>query len=170
MKMLTNRVLVVNQNYEPLIVTSVKRAIVMMYLGKATVVESRNGRRIRAVSRAFEEPSIVRLDFYARVPYRQVMLNRKNVIKRDGGRCQYCGTSSGVMTVDHVVPKLRGGGDIWENLVCACDRCNNRKGNRTPDQAGMRLLSSPRKPSHLTFIRQSIGKGDEVWNKYLFFD
>lgn len=169
MKMLTNRVLVVNQNYEPLIVTSVKRAIVMMYLGKATVVETRNGRKIRSVSRAFEEPSIVRLEFYARVPYRQVMLNRKNVIKRDGGRCQYCGTTSGVMTVDHVVPKLRGGGDVWENLVCACDRCNNKKGNRTPEQAGMRLLNRPRKPSHLTFIRQSIGKGDEVWNKYLFF-
>lgn len=166
--MLSNRVLVVNQNYEPLIVTSVRRAIIMMYLGKASLVESRNGHKIRSVSRALDVPSIVRLELYTRVPFRQVMLNRKNIIKRDGGRCQYCGTSVGTMTVDHVIPKLRGGDDKWENLVCACDRCNNKKGNRTPEEAGMKLRNRPRRPSHLTFIRQSLGKGDEVWKKYLF--
>jgi 5-methylcytosine-specific restriction endonuclease McrA len=166
--MLTDHVLVVNQNYEPLLTTSVRRAIVMVFLGKAQMVESRDGRKLRSVSRAFDEPSIVRLDVYARVPHKQVMLNRRNVIKRDGGVCQYCGTTTGNMTVDHVIPRLRKGGDIWENLVCACDRCNNRKGNHTPEEAGMSLLNKPRRPSNLTFIRQLISTGDEVWKKYLF--
>jgi 5-methylcytosine-specific restriction endonuclease McrA len=166
--MLSDNVLIVNQNYEPLITTSVKRAIVLVFLGKAQLVEARRGRTIRSVSRVFPEPSIVRLEVYARVPYKQVMLNRKNILKRDGGVCQYCGTATGVMTVDHVIPRLRGGGDNWENLVCACDRCNNKKGDRTPEQAGMRLLRRPRRPSHLAFIRQLVNKGDEVWKKYLF--
>jgi 5-methylcytosine-specific restriction endonuclease McrA len=166
--MLSDNVLIVNQNYEPLITTSVKRAIVLVFLGKASMVEARRGRTVRSVSRVFEEPSIVRLEVYARVPQKQVMLNRKNIIKRDGGVCQYCGTTSGVMTVDHVIPKLRRGGDNWENLVCACDKCNNKKGNRLPEEAGMRLRSKPRRPSNLTFIRQLVTKGDEVWKKYLF--
>ncbi len=166
--MLSDPVLVVNQNYEPLITTSVKRAIVMVYMGKASMVEARRGRKIRSISRAIDEPSIVRLELYTRVPYRQVMLNRKNVIRRDNGVCQYCGSTTGNMTVDHVIPKLRGGGDTWENLVCACERCNNKKGNRTPEEAGLPLINRPRKPSHLTFIRQLVRKGDEVWKKYLF--
>ncbi len=166
--MLSDPVLVVNQNYEPLITTSVKRAIVMVYLGKASLVEARRGRRVRSVTRSIEEPSIVRLELYTRVPYRQVMLNRKNIIKRDNNMCQYCGATSGNMTVDHVIPKLRKGADTWENLVCACERCNNKKGNRTPEEAGMKLRNRPRRPSHLTFITQLIRKGDEVWNKYLF--
>jgi 5-methylcytosine-specific restriction endonuclease McrA len=166
--MLSDNVLIVNQNYEPLITTSVKRAIVLVFLGKAQLVEARRGRMIRSVSRVFPEPSIVRLEVYARVPYKQVMLNRKNILKRDGGVCQYCGTAAGAMTVDHVIPRLRGGGDNWENLVCACDRCNNKKGDRTPEQAGMHLLRRPRRPSHLAFIRQLVNKGDEVWKKYLF--
>ena len=166
--MLTDHVLVVNQNYEPLLTTSVRRAIVMVFLGKAQMVEARHGRMIRSVTRVFEEPSIVRLDVYARVPFKQVMLNRRNVIKRDNGVCQYCGTTTGVMTVDHVIPRLRKGGDSWENLVCACHRCNNQKGNRTPEEAGLQLLNKPRKPSNLTFIRQHVNKGDEVWKKYLF--
>jgi 5-methylcytosine-specific restriction endonuclease McrA len=166
--MLNDNVLIVNQNYEPLITTSVKRAIVLVFLGKASMVEARRGRMVRSVSRAFEEPSIVRLEVYARVPQKQVMLNRKNIIKRDGGICQYCGTTSGTMTVDHVIPKLRRGGDNWENLVCACDKCNNKKGNRLPEEAGMRLRRRPRRPSNLTFIRQLVTKGDEVWKKYLF--
>lgn len=166
--MLSDHVLVVNQNYEPLITTSVKRAIVLVFLGKASMVETRRGRFIRSVTHSFEEPSIVRLEVYTRIPYKQVMLNRRNIIRRDGGTCQYCGTSSGVMTVDHVIPRLRGGSDNWENLVCACDRCNNKKGNRTPEEAGMKLFRRPRRPSHLTFISQLINKGDEVWKKYLF--
>lgn len=166
--MLTDPVLVLNSSFEPLVICSVRRAVIMMYLGKAQLVESRDGFMVRSVSTAMREPSVVRLDHFARVPFRHVMLNRRNIIRRDGARCQYCGASNRPLTIDHVVPKLRGGTDSWENLVCACDRCNNRKGDRTPEQAGMKLLREPIRPNPLTFMRQLTRRGDEVWRKYLF--
>lgn len=166
--MLCDPVLVLNKSYEPLVICSVKRAVVLVYLGKAKLVERRDGHRIRSVSTSFAEPSVVRLDHYARVPFKNVMLNRKNIIRRDEGRCQYCGTMSRPMTVDHVIPRLRGGRDVWENLVCACDRCNNKKGDLTPEEAGLSLIREPARPTYLTFMKQLIQQGDEVWNKYLF--
>ncbi len=166
--MLCDPVLVLNNSYEPLVVCSVRRAIVLVYLGKAKLVERRDGHKIRSVALAVSEPSVVRLDNYVKVPFKQVMLNRRNVIRRDEGRCQYCGTTSRPMTVDHVVPRQHGGRDIWENLVCACDRCNNKKGGRTLDEVGMTLIKQPTKPTYLTFMRQLIRKGDEAWKKYLF--
>jgi 5-methylcytosine-specific restriction endonuclease McrA len=166
--MLTDPVLVLNATFEPMIVCTVRRAIIMMYLGKAKLVESRDGLMVRSVSMAMREPSVVKLDYYARVPFKQVMLNRKNIIRRDGGRCQYCGATNRPLTVDHVIPRLRGGSDTWENLVCACDRCNNRKGDRLPAEVGMRLLRKPARPSPLTFMRHLVPAGDEVWSKYLF--
>jgi 5-methylcytosine-specific restriction endonuclease McrA len=166
--MLCDPVLVLNNSYEPLVVCSVRRAIVLVYLGKAKLVERRDGHKIRSVTVALSEPSVVRLDHYVKVPFKQVMLNRRNVIRRDEGCCQYCGTTSRPMTVDHVVPRQHGGRDIWENLVCACDRCNNKKGGRTLDEAGMTLIKQPTKPTYLTFMRQLIRKGDEAWKKYLF--
>lgn len=166
--MLTDPVLVLNSSFEPLVICSVRRAVVMMYLGKAQLVESRDGLMIRSVSSAMREPSVVRLDHYARVPFKQVMLNRRNIIRRDEGRCQYCGATNRPLTVDHVVPRLRGGADTWENLVCACDRCNNRKGDRTPEQAGMKLMREPARPNQITFMRRLVRRGDESWRKYLF--
>ncbi|MCK4858210.1 MAG: HNH endonuclease [candidate division Zixibacteria bacterium] len=166
--MLTDPVLVLNNSYEPLVISTVRRAVVMVYLGKARLVEPRDGQMVRSISRAMREPSVVRLEYYARVPFKNVMLNRKNIIKRDEGRCQYCGASNRPLTVDHVIPRLQGGTDTWDNLVCACDRCNNKKGDRTPAEAGMSLLKAPARPSHLTFMRQLIRRGDEIWSKYLF--
>jgi 5-methylcytosine-specific restriction endonuclease McrA len=166
--MLTDPVLVLNNSFEPLVICSVRRAIIMMYLGKAQLVESRDGFLIRSVSRAMREPSVVRLGHYARVPFKQVMLNRRNIIRRDANRCQYCGATNRPLTVDHVVPRLRGGCETWENLVCACDRCNNRKGDRTPEEAGLKLSREPVRPNNFTFMRQLIRRGDEAWRKYLF--
>ena len=168
--MLFDHVLVLNQNYEPLLTCSVRRAIVLLFLGKATMVEPRNGKKIRSVSRIFAEPSIVRLQLYKRVPFKAVMLNRKNVIRRDNGRCQYCGATDRAMTVDHVIPRLRGGKETWDNLVCACEKCNNRKGDNTPAEVDMVLFRAPRRPTYLTFMRQQINKDDEIWKKYLFFN
>jgi 5-methylcytosine-specific restriction endonuclease McrA len=102
------------------------------------------------------------------VPYRRVELSRKNILRRDGFRCQYCGSHSHPLTLDHVIPKSRGGGDAWENLVAACIPCNNRKGSRTPEEAGLRLLSYPRKPNHIVFLSHFMGKVDEPWKQYLF--
>jgi 5-methylcytosine-specific restriction endonuclease McrA len=168
--MLSRNVLVLNQNYEPLSVCTVKRAVILIYLGKAEIIEKYDGNKIRSVSWSLPVPSVVRLGFYIRVPQKRILLTRKNIIKRDGHTCQYCGENHAQMTVDHVIPKIYGGQDSWENLVCACIRCNNIKGNRTPEQAGMRLLKKPKRPNHITFIQQFVGISDHRWKQYLFLE
>jgi 5-methylcytosine-specific restriction endonuclease McrA len=165
--MLENRVLVLNQNYEPMSVCSARRAIILLYLEKAEMIE-RNHEMVHSVSTAMPLPSIVRLHRLIQVPRKRILLNRKNIIKRDKHRCQYCGTASGPVTVDHIIPKQRGGRDTWENLVCACVRCNTKKGNNTPKEAGMLLRRKPRKPGYLFFIQHLVGIPDERWKPYLF--
>jgi 5-methylcytosine-specific restriction endonuclease McrA len=113
-------------------------------------------------------PSILRLSVYYRVPHKRVILSRKNILRRDSNRCQYCGRGDLPLTIDHVVPRTRGGDESWENLVCACMKCNNKKGDRTPEEAGLKLLSMPRRPNHVTFIRHFVGRIDEKWKPYLF--
>lgn len=162
-------VLMLNQNYEPLTVCSARRAIVLMFQGKAEMIETADSLQIHTVDSAYDCPSVVRLWRYRKVPFKRIMLTRKNVIVRDRHRCQYCNHSKGPMTVDHIIPKTEGGGDTWENLVCACSRCNNKKGDRTPEEAGMRLLRRPRRPTLITFIQQNISVADR-WRPYLFLD
>lgn len=89
-------------------------------------------------------------------------------MRRDGYKCAYCGRSDIPLTVDHVIPKARGGEDSWENLVCACTKCNNAKGDRTPEEAKMKLLQKPFKPSHIMFIKNVVGRLDERWKPYLY--
>ncbi|MAT40219.1 MAG: HNH endonuclease [Ectothiorhodospiraceae bacterium] len=149
-------------------ITSVQKAFILVYLNKAEVVEASNGRQLRSVSQAFPFPSIVRLNRYKRIPFKEIILSRKNILRRDGHRCQYCSTTRAPITVDHVKPKCQGGPDTWENLVAACIRCNNRKGNRTPEQAGMKLLSIPRRPSHISFIVHAMNGVQSTWRPYLF--
>jgi 5-methylcytosine-specific restriction endonuclease McrA len=170
MTLLSTPVLVLNQNYEPLSVCTARRAVVLVYLGKAEIIEPLNGQTVHSVSATWPVPSIVRLGLYVNRPRKKILLSRKNIIKRDGHRCQYCGQSRTAMTVDHVVPKNHGGQDSWENLVCACIRCNNKKGDRTPDEANMPLRRPPRRPNHITFIQRFIGLGDHRWKRYLFLD
>jgi 5-methylcytosine-specific restriction endonuclease McrA len=165
----SRRVLMLNQNYEPLSICTARRAVVLLFLGKAEMIEPADGIKIRTVSKQYSLPSVVRLWEYKKVPYKRIMLTRKNVLLRDNNRCQYCGTSRGPMTVDHIVPKTMGGTDSWENLVCACPRCNNKKGNRTPDQAGMKLPRRPSRPSYITFIQRN-GEISHRWRPYLFMD
>ena len=107
---------------------------------------------------------------YIKIPFKEVELTRKNIIKRDANKCQYCGKKSIELTIDHIIPKSRGGSDSWENLITACVRCNNRKGNQTPDEAGIRLLSRPRKPNHIIFLKQNIANLEESWRPFLFMD
>lgn len=164
------QVLVLNQNYEPLSICNVKRAVVMMYLAKAELIETLDGYKLRSETQEIPVPSVIRLDYYIKIPDKRVMLTRKNIIKRDGGRCQYCGQKKSQMTVDHVVPKRFNGGESWENLVCACHECNNRKGHQHPKQAGLRLIRKPRRPNHITFIQQYVGKQNHRWKPYLFMD
>jgi 5-methylcytosine-specific restriction endonuclease McrA len=162
------KVLILNQNYEPMSIVNVRKAIVLLYLGKAELIETNEALRVRSVYTSMPFPSILRLGVYIRVPYKKIILSRKNILRRDAHKCQYCGRSDLTLTVDHVMPVSRGGEDSWENLVCACVRCNNGKGDRTPDEALMPLRRNPMRPNHVTFIRHFVGALDERWKPYLF--
>ncbi|HCN06185.1 MAG TPA: HNH endonuclease [Bacteroidetes bacterium] len=144
--------------------------MVLLFLHKAELVEQRTQMQLRSVHHRFPWPSVIRLSAYLRVPYKQIELSRKNILRRDSFRCQYCGTHQTPLTVDHVIPRSRGGMDTWENLVCACIRCNNRKGSRTPEEATMKLLSVPKRPHHVLFLKHYLGKVDESWRPYMFMD
>ncbi|NND71455.1 MAG: HNH endonuclease [Rhodothermales bacterium] len=164
---MNGHVLVLNRDYSALTICSVQRALILVHLEKAELVESRPDRVVHSPSMEFPFPSIVRLNLYVRVPYRRIMLSRKNVLRRDRYKCQYCGRRD-KLTIDHVQPKSRGGRDTWENLVAACVPCNNRKGNRTPDEAKMSLSRKPFRPSHVMFIRDYVGSMSDTWKPYLF--
>jgi 5-methylcytosine-specific restriction endonuclease McrA len=140
------RALVLNQNYEPLNVCSVRRAVVLVFRGKAEILEI-GEEPLHGVGEArFDTPSVIRLQHFVRRPMPQPRLTRREIFARDGNHCQYCGRRS-ELTLDHVVPRHRGGPHTWENLVTACRSCNHRKGGRTPDEASMTLTRRPRRPS-----------------------
>jgi len=109
----------------------------------------------------------VRLSVFVRVPYKKIILSRKNILRRDNHRCLYCGSTVN-LTVDHVIPKSRGGEETWENLVTACIKCNNKKGNRDPEEAKMQLHATPKRPSHITFIKNYVGDVVDDWKPYLY--
>lgn len=165
---LNRRVLVLNQSYEPMSVCNAQRAVSLLLARKAELIEAASGLMIRAEKAHYPMPSVIRLWQYISMPYRNVELSRRNILRRDGHRCQYCGTNKPPLTLDHVMPKSRGGAESWENLVTACVRCNNKKGNRTPEEAGMKLSRPLHKPSHVFFIRDLDPSGTFAWNPYLF--
>ena len=167
MSTLGGHVLVLNQDYQALSVCSVERAVGLVFLHKAEMVAARSDRALRSAWASYPWPSVVRLKRYVRVPYRKVLLTRRNVLRRDGHRCVYCGAAER-LTLDHVLPKSRGGPDAWENLVAACTPCNNRKGNRTPEEAGLQMRKRPFRPSHVMYMRDLIGTGEEAWKPYLY--
>ncbi|MEX0602574.1 MAG: HNH endonuclease [Bacteroidota bacterium] len=167
---MNRKVLVLNHNYEPLSICNVKKAVILLYLGKAELIAACDGKLLHSVSLTMPFPSIVRLSLYIRVPYKKIVLSRKNIHRRDAHRCQYCGRGDVTLTVDHVIPKARGGRETWENLVCACIRCNNRKGDRTPSEAQMSLQRKPIRPNHVMFLRDYVGNVDDRWKPYLFMN
>lgn len=151
-------------------VCSAKKAVILIFLTKAEVVAKRDGKLIRSINFAMPFPSVIRLARYIKVPFKKIELSRRNILKRDGFRCQYCGTKSHELTIDHIIPKSRGGSDSWDNLVSACKSCNNKKADRTPEEAGLHLLKRPRRPHHILFITQYMGKVDENWKPFLFME
>lgn len=164
---MTGHVLVLNQDYRALTICSVERATVLVLLQKADLIEVLPEQFVRSPSLRLPWPSVVRLKGYAAVPFKRILLSRKNVLRRDRYHCQYCGSRED-LTIDHILPKSRGGPDTWENLVTACVPCNNRKGNRTPDEAGMRLHRQPFRPSYVAFLRDFVGLVDDAWKPYLY--
>ena len=167
MDMLNSNVLVLNQDYQPLSVCNVRKSLMLIFLDKAELLHDYPGRKIRSVRMDFDFPSVIRLRTYARIPFKNIVLTRKNIIKRDSHKCQYCGKSSD-LTIDHIIPRSRGGKDTWENLVAACDRCNHKKGNRTPKEANMPLLRDPFRPNHIIFLREYMGRIQDPWKPYLY--
>jgi len=162
-------VLVLNQNFEPLNICTMRRAVNMVLTGKAEVVLT-NGHYIRTVSGGFEAPSVVRLRYLVKRPLPQVRVSRRAILARDNYTCQYCGHVSRDLTVDHVVPRCMGGSDTWENLVACCRRCNLIKGDRTPQQAGMKLLRKPRRPHfvpYLSLTQYAKALSREAWRDFL---
>lgn len=166
MSFMSRKVLVLNADYRALSVCSVYKAFLLTYLKKAEMVTTVEGKRIRTVSRSFEVPSIIRLHTYINIPFKNVMLTRYNIFKRDGYRCLYCSATEN-LTIDHVLPRSRGGTSVWTNLVTACRKCNSKKGNRLPEEAGMKLPYQPYRPSFIVFIRDFSEIGDESWLPYL---
>jgi len=160
-------VLVLNQSCEPLNLCRARRAIILTLYGKAEVLENSRG-EIHSARQVFQIPSVIRLAYFIRRPYRERKLTKVEVFIRDQYTCQYCGTQTRELTLDHVIPRQRGGEHVWKNVVSACKVCNRRKGGRTPEEAGMSLLFSPRIPHHNGFyIPYHYLNSHNEWRKYI---
>lgn len=164
--MVHRQALVLNQDYRPLTVCSVQRAFLLVFLQKAELVSQSANGALKTVSRSYPAPAVIRLYSYINIPYKGVILSRNNIFKRDGYVCQYCGDSRD-LTLDHLIPKARGGKSTWFNLVTACKRCNTRKGDYTPEEVGMLVKTKPYKPSYIVFLRDLSGTLREEWMPYL---
>ena len=168
--MLNTAVLVLNRNYQPVHVTSVKRAFALLYSGLARAIDSQyrlydfatwaslssaNHEAISTISRTIRVPRVVVLSAFEHLPKGRVRFSRLNIYARDNDTCQYCGAHLGrsLLNLDHVVPRTLGGRTSWENIVCSCIDCNLRKGGRTPEQAGMKLIRAPARPRWTPFFR-----------------
>lgn len=160
------RTLVLNAGYEPLSVVSYKRAMLLVLNEKATVLLSDPDHPVRAVSGRWERPTVILLRRYVRIPSgHAVPVSRRGVLRRDAHRCAYCGGSAA--TVDHVVPRSRGGADSWENLVACCLRCNNVKGDRTPGEMGWNLKVAPRPPYGSMWLVRGFERAEPEWEEFL---
>lgn len=168
---LNTKVLVLNRSYLPVHVTVVRRALSLLYQGIAQAVDDElrtfdfaswadlaaDEDSIGTVDKAIRVPRVILLQYYDRVPRRYVRFSRFNIYARDQNRCQYCGRQfpRAELNLDHVVPRMKGGTSVWENVVCSCHRCNRIKGGRTPTEAGMRLIRQPRRPQWTPFMTEA---------------
>ena len=157
--------LVLNASFEPLSVVPSRRAVCLVLDEKAEVVEH-DGTLLRSESLSLPNPLVIRLLYMVKVPYhRRTALSRRAVFARDDHRCQYCGGVAD--SIDHIVPKSRGGLHVWENVAAACRRCNLDKRDRTPDEAWMKLAKSPHTPREMAWVTVAVGSVPEAWRPYL---
>jgi 5-methylcytosine-specific restriction endonuclease McrA len=165
-------VLVLNASYEPINICGARRALVLVLKGVASA-EEESIHLVHSARSILKLPSVIRLLEYRRIPHQTRALSRKNILMRDRYTCQYCHRTlpSAELTLDHVVPRARAGETAWENLVACCHPCNNHKGSRTPDEAGMKLARPPRPFSLHTsrHLMRLLGSSDAQWRKYLFY-
>jgi 5-methylcytosine-specific restriction endonuclease McrA len=158
------RVLVLNASYEPLNLVNVKRAVILVLKDKAEIIEER-GEYLHSERMIMPFPTVIRLAYYVSVPYRGVSLNRRAVFLRDRHTCQYCGEKA--ESIDHVIPRSRGGQHAWDNVVAACRRCNTRKMNRMPSEAGLKLSHKPVQPHDHIWIFSLATDIHPTWEPYL---
>ena len=152
-------------------VVSVRRAVLLLLKEKAEIVEAAEA-YLRSARIELPVPLVIRLVCYVRIPHRlSLPVSRRTVLARDQYTCQYCGTQPGraQLTLDHVVPRSRGGETCWENVVAACGPCNRHKGGRTPEEAQMPVLKSPRRPRYLALTLLEGSGAHETWDKYMYF-
>jgi 5-methylcytosine-specific restriction endonuclease McrA len=166
---MSHEVLVLNNDYEPLNVCNLHRAIVLVWTGKADVLHN-DHHIVHMVSGSFDSPSVVRLRHHVKRPIPELRLSRRSIFARDSYTCQYCGAQGRDLTMDHVVPKRMGGRSSWENLVCCCKKCNGKKSDKSLEKSGMSLARQPRRPRYVPFIsltKYLDGARNEVWRDYL---
>jgi len=163
------KALVLNLDYTPITVCTVQRAFLLVFMKKAELIKANETTALHTVDTKYPMPSVIKLGRYISMPYKGVVLSRENVFKRDGYQCQYCGTHKD-LTLDHIIPKARGGESNWYNLITACKKCNSNKGNFTPEEAGMKLSMRPYKPSYITYLRDLSGVNYDDWKQFLDSD
>jgi 5-methylcytosine-specific restriction endonuclease McrA len=165
----SGRVLVLNASYEPINVCTVRRATVLVLKSRAEVIENGGG-ALHSERLVFMRPCVIRVMRYVRIPrdVHRRKITRKAVLARDAWTCQYCGRESHAgLTVDHVIPRSRGGESVWENIVASCGPCNRKKGNRLPREAAMQPRKRPRPPGPTVFIRIASPSVPDAWEPYL---
>ena len=168
MVIINNPVLVLNQNYQPVNICRVRRAVVLLFRGKAEVLENGSG-EIHSINYTFPLPSVIRLTYMVNRPRYQRKLTRIEVFSRDKYTCQYCGRETKELTLDHVIPRYRGGEHDWENVVSCCIPCNRRKAGRTPKEAGMKLIRQPFPPPSGFYIPYQYFHTYEEWQKFIIY-
>jgi len=168
MAVIDANVLVLNQDFQPLNVCNVRRAVVLLAKQKATVIEQ-NGHIVTSARLSFPSPSVIRLAYHIKRPRPVVKLTRKEILQRDDHTCQYCGKRANDLTLDHVMPRHRGGQHTWDNVVAACRACNHRKGGRTLSESHMTLLRQPKRPPATpTYLYSSyVRAGEHAWAKFI---
>ena len=189
---MSQEVLVLNSDYEPLNVCNLRRAIILVYLGKADILHARDEELAAAAlmegidaaaynrgvhtalstaeGESIAAPSVVKLRHHVRRPLPELKLSRRSIFARDNFTCQYCGSHGKDLTIDHVIPKRHGGGMQWENLVACCRRCNTKKGDKAPEKVGMKLIRPPRRPRYTPYIslnKYVAGTKHAIWRDYL---
>ncbi len=165
--LLNGPVLILNVNFEPLHVCNTKRALALVLGGKAETII--NGRGVvRSTSAVFEIPSVIRLSYMIKRPRPRISLSKREILRRDDFTCQYCGSKMRHLTIDHVIPRHKGGPHTWQNLVAACMPCNRRKGGKSPAEARMRLQRQPYEPKATASYRfSSHVRNNQEWAQFI---
>ena len=160
------KALILNLDYTPVAICTVQRAFLLVFLRKAVLLEANNTFALHTVNETYSMPSVIKLNRYVNIPYKKVVLNRDNIFKRDGFKCQYCGNTK-ELTLDHLVPKAKGGKTTWNNLITACKTCNSKKGKASIEEAGLLLTMKPYRPSYIMYLKDLSGNHYEEWKPYL---